>query len=259
MRGWSDPGERVQAGGMSTGHGPWIAQTRTRVWMSCAVACLLAMAAFALVVTQDRSPLDSFDHVGMRAEDWADGHTGLIKVLRVIEVAFATIGMVIWTTAIALGLLLRRRFRAAAFVVVVMAGTSLLTTAIKLSLGRARPQWQDSVDTLTSKSFPSGHASSSAALAGVVLVLVWGLLRRGDLRTFLTGLAVVMWLVVCLDRVMLGRHYPTDVLAGSFLGVAVVLIALVLFDPLRHRRPSPTDAEEVADSITTPHDADSKR
>jgi membrane-associated phospholipid phosphatase len=115
------------------------------------------------------------------------------------------------------------------------------------------------VDTLTSKSFPSGHASSSAALAGIILVLVWGLLRRGDLRAALTGLAIAMWVVVCLDRVMLGRHYPTDVLAGSFLGVAVVLIALVLFDPLRHRRPGPTDAEEVAESITTPHEADSSR
>jgi membrane-associated phospholipid phosphatase len=227
--------------------------------MSCAVACLLVVAAFALIVTQDRSPLDSFDHVGMRAEDWADGHAGLIKVLRVIELMFATIGMVIWTTLIALALLVRRRFRAAAFVVVVMGATSLLTTAIKLSLGRSRPQWQDSVDTLTSKSFPSGHASSAAALAGVILVLVWGLFRRGDLRTTLTCLAVAMWLVVCLDRVMLGRHYPTDVLAGSFLGVAVVLIALVLFDPLRHRRPSPADAEDVAESIVAPHEAESSR
>ena len=48
---------------------------------------------------------------------------------------------------------------------------------------------------------------------------------------------------------LLGRHFPTDVVAGSFLGVAVVLVALVLFDPLSHRRPSATDAEEAAESI----------
>ena len=238
---------------MSSGHGPWIALSRTRVWLSCAVACLIVVAAFGLLVTQDRSPLDSFDHVGMRAEDWADGHPVLIDMARVVEVMFATIGMATWTTLITLVLLARRRFRAAAFVVVVMVGTSLLTTAIKLALGRARPEWQDSVDTLTSKSFPSGHASSSAALAGVLLVLVWGLLSHGVLRTVVTCLALGTWLVVCLDRVMLGRHFPTDVVAGSFLGVAVVLVAMVLFDPLSHRRPSATDAEEAAESIVAEH------
>ncbi len=160
---------------------------------------------------------------------------------------------------IALGLLIRRRLRAAAFVVVVMVGTSLLTTVIKLSLGRSRPEWQDSVDSLTSKSFPSGHASSSAALAGVVILLAWGMLRHGILRTTVTCLAIAMWVAVCLDRVLLGRHFPTDVVAGSLLGVAVVLIALVAFDPLSYRRPSATDAEEAAESIVAPHDADASR
>jgi len=237
---------------------PWLAQSRTRVWLSCAVACLIVVAAFGLLVTEDRSPLDSFDRVGMRAEDWADGHAGLVQALRVVEVMFATVGMIIWTTLITLALLVLRRFRAAAFVVVVMAGTSLVTTAIKLALGRSRPEWQDSVDTLTSKSFPSGHASSTAALVGVVLVLVWGLMPRGALRTVVTCLALATWVVVCLDRVMLGRHFPTDVVAGSFLGVAVVLVALVAFDPLSHRRPSATDAEEAAESIVAEHEPDSQ-
>ena len=191
---------------MPSGDGPWIAQSRSRVWLSCAVACLLVVAAFGLIVTQDRSPLDSFDRWGMRAEDWADDDAPLIRMLRGIEVAFATIGMIIWTTLLTIGLLAFRRVRAAVFVVVVMISTSLLTTVVKLWLGRARPEWQDSVDQLTSKSFPSGHASSSAALAGVLLILVWGLMARGPARAAATSLVVAVWLVVCLDRVLLGRH-----------------------------------------------------
>jgi membrane-associated phospholipid phosphatase len=182
---------------------------------------------------------------------WASGQAHLVSVLRLIEIAFATIGMCIWTTLLAVGLLIRRRFRAAAFTVVVMIATSLLTTAMKVWLGRARPAWQDHVDKLTSKSFPSGHASSSAALAGVLLVLIWGVLRHSVLRMVLTCLALAMWVVVCLDRVLLGRHYPTDVIAGSFLGVAVVLVALVAFDPLRSSRPTATDAEQAAEAIAS--------
>jgi membrane-associated phospholipid phosphatase len=130
---------------------------------------LAVVAVFGLVVIQDRSPLDAFDRWGRQAEDWADNHTALVTVLRIIEVSFATVGMIAWTTAVVVAVLSRRRYRAAAFAVAVMIATSLTTTAIKLALGRGRPEWQDATDLLSSKSFPSGHASSSAALAGILI------------------------------------------------------------------------------------------
>jgi membrane-associated phospholipid phosphatase len=215
--------------------------TRSRVvkLLASALACLTVVAVFGLLVTQDRSPLDGFDRWGRQAEDWADNHAALVTVLRVVEVSFATFGMIIWTTLVAIAVASRRRFRAAAFAIAVMLTASFATTGIKLSLGRGRPEWQDTVDLLTSKSFPSGHASSSAALAGILVLLAWTLLRGSVLRWTITAVAVVVWVAVCLDRVLLGRHYPTDVVAGSFLGVAILLIGIAVFDPARVRpRPS---------------------
>jgi membrane-associated phospholipid phosphatase len=203
--------------------------------IAVAVACLAVVAVFGLLVTEDRSPLGWFDEWGKQGEDWADNHAFLVTVLRLVEVAFATVGMVIWTALVVLAVASRRRFRAAAFATVVMIATSLATTGIKLWLHRDRPQWQDSVDLLTSKSFPSGHASSSAALAGILIFLAWSFLRSPTARLVVTVVAVVVWVSVCLDRVLLGRHFPTDVVAGSFLGVAVVLLGIVVFDPARVR------------------------
>ena len=46
------------------------------------------------------------------------------------------------------------------------------------------------MDLLVGKSFPSGHASSSAALAGILIVLAWSFLRRPAARWAVTVVAV---------------------------------------------------------------------
>jgi membrane-associated phospholipid phosphatase len=210
-------------------------RSRALTLSACALASLVVVAVLGFLVTNDRSPLDAYDRWGRQAEDWADNSAALSTFLRVVEVSFATVGMIVWTTLVVAAVASRRRYRAAAFAIVVMIVTSLATTGIKLWLGRGRPDWQDAVDRLTSKSFPSGHASSSAALAGILIFLAWSLLRHQAARWAVTALAIAVWVTVCLDRVLLGRHFPTDVVAGSFLGAAVVLLGIVVFDPARVR------------------------
>src|SRR5918994_3033823 len=209
-------------------YAPMSRQRATKL-VAAALVGFAAVAVFGLVVTQDRSPLDDFDRWGRQAENWADNHAALVTVLHVVEVTFATVGMIVWTTLVAVAVLSRRRYRAAAFAIVVMIATSLTTTAIKIALGRGRPEWQDATDLLSSKSFPSGHASSSAALAGILIFLAWSFLRRPAARWAVTVLALGMWVAVCLDRVLLGRHYPSDVVAGSILGVSMVLLGIAVF------------------------------
>ena len=64
-------------------------------------------------------------------------------------------------------------------------------------------------------SFPSGHSSTA--------VTAYGTLALGRPRPWLKWLAVLLPLLVGLSRVCLGVHYPTDVLAGWVLGLAVTL------------------------------------
>jgi undecaprenyl-diphosphatase len=72
-------------------------------------------------------------------------------------------------------------------------------------------------------SFPSDHATlAGAAIAGLFLV---------DRR--LGWSAAVAGLLLCVDRVYIGAHYPADVLAGLTLGAAVAIAGwLVLRRPL---------------------------
>jgi membrane-associated phospholipid phosphatase len=75
------------------------------------------------------------------------------------------------------------------------------------------PRVQVHVGTPSRLSFPSAHATSSTAAA----VLFGALLRK--------PLAAVVVPAMALSRMVLGVHYPTDVLAGSALGAAVAAVA----------------------------------
>ncbi|CAA9393847.1 MAG: Conserved protein with diacylglycerol kinase catalytic domain [uncultured Nocardioides sp.] len=202
----------------------------TRLAWAAACALLFLAMAYA-VVFQDRSPLDGFDRLGQRGEDWSDDHTTSRQWLLWIETAFNAIGMTVLTVVAAVALLVRRHRRAAGFLVGVMLTTAVLTSLLKNLLSRRRPDWQETVGLHDTLSFPSGHASSVAAFCGVLLVLAFVFWRRAGMRR--TALVVLgsLWLLVCLDRVLLGRHFPSDVIGGSLLAASVVFVWMALVDP----------------------------
>ena len=199
------------------------------VW---AGVCAALFAVLAFLVHLHRAPLSGLDDFGRTAESWARQSHAFVNVLRGIEAAFAGLGMAILTLLVAVPLWFRNHRRAAVYTVLVMATTSVLYHVLKGLYGRSRPVWQDPIGLLTSRSFPSGHSASTAAFAGVVIVLATMLIRRGNLRRAVCAAAVLLPLLVGADRVLLGRHYPTDVLAGWLLGACVVLFWLAVYSPL---------------------------
>jgi YegS/Rv2252/BmrU family lipid kinase len=206
---------------------------RTRAFLlSWSVLCLAVLAVLAVAVGQGWAGLTSFDDRGNTVRGWAVDDPTLRQLLRGVELLFGTIAMTAYTAVLAVVMFVKGHRRAAYYTVAVMATTSVATTLIKLAVGRDRPEWQETQWLLSNNAFPSGHASSVGALGGVVVVLATMLLRRPNIRR-LIGLAVaVVVLAVCLDRVLLGRHFPTDVIGGVLLGGGVVLLGLVVLNPL---------------------------
>ncbi|HTR73346.1 MAG TPA: phosphatase PAP2 family protein [Solirubrobacteraceae bacterium] len=92
-------------------------------------------------------------------------------------------------------------------------GVYALNTAIKLAVRRPRPRLPGLpplTGTPTQLSFPSAHASTSFAAAGLYA-------RLGLPAPLLYALAGGL----ALSRLYLGVHYPSDVLAGAGLGAVV--------------------------------------
>lgn len=85
-------------------------------------------------------------------------------------------------------------------------------------------------------SFPSGHATVTASVAAVFLLLVhrWYGWRS---TIVLTPVACVVPLTVCVAVLQLGWHYPTDLVGGVGVGLASVLaVAAALPDQFGARR-----------------------
>jgi len=76
-------------------------------------------------------------------------------------------------------------------------------------------------------SFPSGHSASAAAVYGSTALYAK--------KKWLTALAILLPLLVGFSRVVVGAHYPTDVLAGWALGLLVILLIPWLKRKIRNR------------------------
>lgn len=109
---------------------------------------------------------------------------------------------------------------AAAMLAAAVFGGSALNHLLKHALERARPHADAALAAATDHSFPSGHVASATLLWGALALLLAleGRRRRRMAGVAATG-ATILVATVALSRVALGRHYPSDALAGVALGV----------------------------------------
>ena len=98
---------------------------------------------------------------------------------------------------------------------------TVLNKLIKAAVQRPRP---DDVIHLIREggfSFPSGHSITSMFVFGLLIFLVRSNVRNKTAANVLTAVLSIPMILIGLSRIYLGVHYPTDVLAGWCLGIAV--------------------------------------
>lgn len=125
-------------------------------------------------------------------------------------------GGFIWLLLVG-GLLARKKTRKAGVMLAValVVNLVLVNLALKNLFARVRPfDALEGFSAIIRKpadwSFPSGHSSSSAAAA-------WVALRRLPKKAGIP--AAVLAALICLSRIYVGAHYPTDVLGGVIIGL----------------------------------------
>lgn len=234
---------------MSTDH-----RVRPRIQLRIQpIAGLIALTAAALLtlltvlVALPWTPLLDLDMAVLRAaHDWAAARPAVVDAAGAVQEGLRPAFLRVLLLIVAV-VLWRRGLRPTA--IWVLAATVLEATTVtvmKVVVARARPELSDPFGTVGGSSFPSGHSAGAALLAGVAMVLASMLLRRQGHRVLVYTLAVGFAVLLGLDRIVLGVHHPSDVLA-SYLLVTVILCGLAALIDGAARRPRPAALRSVAE------------
>jgi len=156
-------------------------------------------------------------------------HSPIMDKIMVIITSLGN-GGTVWIILIAL-LMINKKYRALGFMAL---GALILSTilgegVLKHVVQRIRPSTDiPAVNILISKplsySFPSGHTTSSFAVAGV-------------LSKYLKDYAIELFSLASLiafSRLYLYLHYPTDILGGIILGFICSKITVYMFNKIKH-------------------------
>lgn len=170
----------------------------------------------------DRAVMLAMREPGDSADPW--GPAWFEMMARDVTSLGGTVVLTLLTLAAVGFMLLRRQWGGASFVVVSVAGGTVISSALKSLFGRARPDVVPHLMEATSASFPSGHsmlAMVTYLTLGAVLAEVQ---QTPRIKIYILAWAVFLALIVGLSRVYLGVHWPTDVLAGWCIGSAWALL-----------------------------------
>jgi undecaprenyl-diphosphatase len=210
--------------GVSAGRA-WVG-ARIAAWLlvlAAGAATVFVLLGLMVEVTEDVVERDDLTVVDQPVMLWmADNRS---PQLTGVQIGVTNLGSVLALTAMLLITVsfVAVRLRSWRPVVVALAGAGgiqVLIFAIKVLIGRDRPDLAGRLVGATGFSFPSGHTAGSLVSFGLLAWLVCMTTRHRTVRATAWLTAALLTVAVGLFRVYLGVHYPSDVIGGWILGGA---------------------------------------
>ena len=185
---------------------------RRRVMLATSLAASIAVLLVGALVTSIHLEIDG------AIVAWCRSHppSTIDTVMSWLSASGRSIVLVPLAASIAVLLVIRRHIRLALFAATCVALAPLVSLQVKALFQRERPDVL-SLDPQSTFAYPSGHATACATVALVALIICdrLGASRRAPA-------AIAMWAVgVSISRVWLGAHFPSDILGGWLLAIAI--------------------------------------
>jgi undecaprenyl-diphosphatase len=164
------------------------------------------------------------------------GPRGLPEVVRDVTALGSAVVVTTLSLLVVGFLVLRQRWGRIGLIVVTVGGAYLASDLLKTQFARTRPDVVPHLADVQSESFPSGHSMVSSVVYLTLGALLAQACTRRREKIYLIATAFLLTFLIGLSRVMLGVHYPTDVLAGWSAGTAWALACWWIARWMRRRR-----------------------
>ena len=115
------------------------------------------------------------------------------------------------------------------YVITVVFGAGIMNQLVKFFFQRERPDNIEHLITQGGYSFPSGHAMGSVIVYGALLFLI--IRTYSSWKVILPAILVLVPLIglIGFSRIYLGVHYPSDIIGGYSLGLAILSLSLGIY------------------------------
>jgi undecaprenyl-diphosphatase len=211
------------------------------------IAAAVCWTGFALVTWLVATGwADGFDRSGLllyrSGEELAlGGHMRVLEAVRDVTALGGTFVRNLFAVGAVVALLFLKLPREAAVYTLTVVTGALANAGLKVLVGRDRPDIVPHLMEASGLSFPSGHSFNAAVVYIAMAIAFAAMSRRHSVRYTVIGAAMAVAALVSWSRVILGVHFPSDVIAGWLGGAGWAFLAAALL-----YRPDPSQAARTA-------------
>jgi membrane-associated phospholipid phosphatase len=191
---------------------------------------LLAVGFFiAAVIWSDLAAANNRD-LAINDWFWSFGQTHPVFLASAQSISWVADGPrnIAVVTLISLGLLLTKQWRWALFLVLVSQVGVLISNLLKFSIARERPPFIEDTDFQQHLSFPSGHTFAGFTVWTAIALITWYLMPR-RFAPFVALVCVIIGILQAPSRLLVGKHWVTDVVGSWLLGAGWLLMVWAAF------------------------------
>jgi membrane-associated phospholipid phosphatase len=196
----------------------------------CYLVLALATTLVGFAFTTWILPLGGLDEADGRPVEWlAERRNSVLDALSYagseVSGGFVIPGLV---GAVVIISAFQRRWLLAGFVLAAIVIESATYRTTVQFVDRDRPDVERLEGLPVDHSFPSGHVAASIAVYSGFALLLTSRMTSTLAKVLVWAAALSIPPIVAISRMYRGMHYPLDTVAGVFIGIAALFLALLL-------------------------------
>lgn len=188
--------------------------------LSAFLLATVAGIAFMEIAEDLQQKSKELERADAAVHDWFRGRRRLevTPFFTAFTILGTPVSLAILVAIASVPLLLKKRYRWFAYLVITAGGGGILNALLKAYFSRARPDLNDALRHASGYSFPSGHAMASIVVFGALAYLGMRISTTWNRRSAVLALAATTVLAIATSRLYLGVHWISDIVGGLVAG-----------------------------------------